>query len=308
MNVLTGDCPGCGEAAGPLAHAIVAPFITDLLSIDAGQPSRLMGCSECGLKFFDLRYDDAQMAAIYSDYRESKYVESRRRWEPWYSSRVNEAYDPDSPAVQDRREFIEGILRDGLGDRSFTCAVDYGGDEGQFFPIMAIGDRMVCDVSNRPLAPGVVRIPEISSLGERRADLVILAHVVEHLSCPLELVVNIKKWMADGGILYVEIPLDEFKVNSFHASNGYRQYLGWVARSRTAFIVLDFGSGLSRQLRSTIPAMGIVKQSEHINYFSPSSLRTLLEAAGFSIVADRVDSSSRVGNLKIGRYGVAVRK
>ena len=300
-------CPACGGAGEFLAHGLVAPFISELAGTASGVPCAYRSCTACGLRFFDARYTDRQMASIYSDYRGGRYVAVRRRWEPWYSAKVNDAYSDERAEVQERRAFIEGILTATGRSSSYGCVVDYGGDEGQFFPSQATGDRLVCDISNRALLPGVRRIGALEELGDRRADLVIMAHLLEHLPEPATVVAAAKPWLAEDGFVYVEVPLDEPRVRRSHAGTAYRRYLDAVVRARWLFMLLDLVTGVARQWWSAVPAFGIVKQSEHINYFSPSSLRKTLEAAGFEVVAERADPRAKVGGIRIGRYGVAAR-
>ena len=92
-----------------------------------------------------------------------------------------------------------------------------------------------------------------------------------------------------------------------HNSLRYRRYLQLLSRHRGLFIPMDFVTGVWRQYRHAIPRLGIVKQSEHINYFSPDALRDLLVRTGFSVVAERTDPRAQVGGLRIGRYGAAAR-
>jgi hypothetical protein len=54
-----------------------------------------------------------------------------------------------------------------------------------------------------------------------------------------------------------------------------------------------------------VPRLGIVKQSEHINFFTSSSLRALLESCGFEVTAERQDPDARVGAFRLGRLGMA---
>lgn len=87
----------------------------------------------------------------------------------------------------------------------------------------------------------------------RRFDVVLLMNVLEHLADPVQVIKDIHRLvLLDGGVLVVEVP-NEF--NAFQvagqALHGLHQW--WVAP----------------------PA--------HLNYFSASSLRRLLEASGFSL-------------------------
>jgi SAM-dependent methyltransferase len=301
------DCPICGAETESLAHGVVAPFISELSSLPFGQQTTLRCCASCDLIFFDARYGDLELSRLYENYRGRDYMSIRRHWEPWYSNKINDAYAPGADHVNERSLFMMGVLNDAKLNAHLECVVDFGGDEGQFFPTVPIARRIVCDVSNRDLPPGIERIAALSELGGVKPDLVVIAHVLEHLPDPIQPLMEIRRVIADDGLLYVEIPLDRFRVNRFHATTRYERYLGGLVRHRVPFVASDFLSGVSRQYRSSIPRFGVVKQSEHINYFSARAVEAALSASGFTVVAECSNEHAKTGGLRIGSYGAAAR-
>lgn len=300
-------CPSCQGDTRVLGHAVIAPFVTSLAHLPVGSESELRQCNHCRLGYFSARYRSQDAALLYQGYRDCDYLKARRHWEPWYSRRVNEANAAKSSGLEERLGFMSQILEAaGMSDR-LTCAVDFGGDEGQFFPDVPIERRVICDPSERPVASGIERIPNLHALKSASPDLVIVAHVLEHLSDPLEPLEQIREVIAPEGLLYVEVPRDQFRAHRSHGSTRYRNYLQFLSRHRGLFIPMDFMTGIWRQFRHAVPRLGIVKQSEHINYFSPDALRDLLARAGFTVAAEQDDPRAHVGGLRIGRYGVAAR-
>jgi Methyltransferase domain len=290
-----------------LAHGVVAPFVSALSGLPVGQQTTLRNCGTCGLTFFDSRYGDEELSSLYGHYRGDDYKATRQHWEPWYSRNVNDACSADNDLVRERRSFMMSILTSADMGPRLECAVDFGGDEGQFFPSIPTGRRIVCDVSDRTLPDGIEHISSLAQLDGVRPDLIIVAHVLEHLPDPLEPLHEIRRTIAEGGILYVEVPLDLFRVSRFHASARYQSYLRRLVRRRVPFVASDFLTGISRQFRASVPRFGVVKQSEHINYFSDRSLLAALTASGFSVVAQRSDDNAKVGGLRMGCLGVAAR-
>jgi hypothetical protein len=301
------SCPICGEDGSVLAHGVIAPFVSELSSLPLGERTTLRSCATCDFSFFDSRYGDHELASLYGHYRDSEYKTIRHHWEPWYSRNVNDAFSTGNDEVEERLSFMMRSLDAAHMKSRLNCAVDFGGDEGQFFPKVPIDRRIVCDVSNRDLPPGIEHIATLSELGEVKPDLVIIAHVLEHLPDPLLPLREIRRAIADDGIIYVEIPLDRFRVHPFHASSRYRTYIQALVRHRLPFVGSDFMSGLSRQFRSSIPRFGVVKQSEHINYFSSRSVAAALDASGFTVVAHYADENAKAGGLRMGCYGVAAK-
>lgn len=296
-------CLVCSGPTQLLAHGVVAPFVCELAGIPHGEGTTYRRCTTCDLNFFGRRYSDEELAGLYGDYRSATYVARRRRWEPWYGAAINDAYATEGTQVHERRHFLEGTLHSAGGERRFTCTVDYGGDEGQFFPTAATGRRVVLEVSDRPLRPGVERVAALAALGER-PDLVIMSHVLEHLPDPLAAVRDVRAAIAEGGTLYAEVPLDRFSTTAFHASPRYAGYLRGLTRHRWPFVAADLVTGLARQRWRHVPSLGVVKESEHLNYFSPRSLEALLAAAGFERVTERSDPAATVGGLRLGRHAL----
>ena len=80
-------------------------------------------CPSCGTLFLDMRFDDAEMARLYADYRGPAYEAERERFEPGYAARNRGllAGDAHIPAV-------EAFLQPHLPAR--PAVLDWGGDTG----------------------------------------------------------------------------------------------------------------------------------------------------------------------------------
>jgi hypothetical protein len=58
-----------------------------------------------------------------------------------------------------------------------------------------------------------------------------------------------------------------------------------------------------------IPFLGVIQQSEHINYFGQDSLEILLKQSGFEILAVQgPDFGFKQGKIKLGRIGVLAQR
>lgn len=240
---------------------------------------------------------------MYSGYRNDRYLSVRRHWEPWYSRGANDATEPGSAAVAQRIEFVTDIVGSYTDLNGLRNIVDYGGDEGQFFPADYHGPKYVIEVSGKNLVDGVQSAPSLEALPEK-PHLVIAAHLLEHLVDPAALIKEIRAVIPDDGLLYVEVPLDRPKVRPWHAGERYRRFLQRVSTTRASWIAADFAAGVARNLGRTVPRLGAVKQSEHINYFSSRSLEALLADGGFRVVSAKADPSASVGGLRMGKMGV----
>nr|BBX77294.1 hypothetical protein MFLOJ_10810 [Mycobacterium florentinum] len=297
-------CPICGGPGAIEAYGRIAPFILELRSgpRDGPRDTALRRCDTCDLTYFAHRFDADTLDAMYSGYRDDRYLSIRRSWEPWYSRKTNSATKPGSEAAAERTEFMTEVVGAHTDIDNLRNIVDYGGDEGQFFPAGYRGRKYVIEVSGKNLVEGVQAASTLDELPDR-PHLVIAAHLLEHLVDPLAVVFEIRAAVADDGLFYVEVPLDRPKVHPWHAGPHYRLFLKWVSAFRFSWVVLDFITGVARNFGRGVPRLGTVKQSEHINYFSTRSLRTLLTRGGFRVVSTASDATASVGGLRMGRLG-----
>lgn len=103
-------------------------------------------------------------------------------------------------------------------------------------------------------------IKKINKLESKYYDFIMCTHVLEHLRQPIESLYEIKNALTDDGIIYIEVPLQLDELNN--------------SQSKTIFM------------------------HEHINFFNPKSLKSLLELAGFETIF--------VGEIAINNFGNVV--
>ncbi len=213
-------CPICGAAATVQAHGRIAPFILELQGdpADAERRTALCCCVTCDLVYFSHRFDEKALDAMYSGYRNGRYLSIRRRWEPWYSRNVNSATEPGSEGAAERVGFLTGIVASYTNINELRNIVDYGGDEGQFFPVGYAGPKYVIEVSGKKLVDGVRAAASLVELPEQ-PHLVIAAHLLEHLVDPAALVKEVRAAIGEDGLFYVEVPLDRPKVRPWHGES-----------------------------------------------------------------------------------------
>lgn len=180
-------CPVCRSSCVGGAHAVRAPFIDVLTnqehSSDLGV--RLLECLNCQLTFFSDRYSDQVMRGLYGGYRSEQYLQARRFWEPWYGRSINNALDPGTSEVDERVLFMTSLLNRHVDLKSLRGMVDFGGDVGQFFPKDFSGRKFLIDISDKPPQPGVSRVAMLADVPTEQRNLVIVAHILEHLPDPL---------------------------------------------------------------------------------------------------------------------------
>jgi len=255
-------CICCGGTALRRSPAILMPFVAarafgwtpveitadwGLKTIAPGMAYPLCNsvqCQDCGVLFLDIRFDEAEMAALYDDYRGPAYTAQREAFEPGYAERNALILQGFGYIPQ-----VEALLEPFVPPQ--PAVLDWGGDTGLNTPFAATARlRHVYDISARPMAPGVERVAR-EQLGDVAYDLVVCSNVLEHLPHPRRALAEIAAQMRPTTLLYLEVPLEELV--------------------RTA----EPGADLANRRKYW---------HEHVNFFTEASLRALLGPAGLDLV------------------------
>jgi hypothetical protein len=302
------SCPSCGKGSEFIAYGVVAPWILILWGRELKEPIRttLEYCNSCKLKFFSYRYNSKEASDLYQDYRNEIWFHIRHSFEPWYGRGTNNAYiGPDAhDKIAVRRKFTEDLLlNSGIDIHNLGDYLDFGGDSGQFFPEGVKGRKILFDLQS-PQLDGIETISSLSEL-QSKVKTVSNCYVLEHVS---DINLNLREMggcLEDEGYILIELPFDDFRTHSFHKTDSYLWYLDFIFAHKFLFIVMDFFSGLYRQFFNKIPLFGVIKQSEHINYFTPQALIKCVENNGFKVVYNTTpERKNYVGLIKQGRFGL----
>jgi hypothetical protein len=306
-------CPICKNITQLVAHGVVAPWITELCDKLNPGHTQLHFCPECDFHYFAHRYNEIEVEKIYSEYRSDSFFKIRRRWEPWYNKRVNEAFsDPvnNSDQIQSRRKFTENaLLAAGIDTATLRGCIDFGGDHGQFVPTEVSKPHFIVEKnsSKKGIGSEVFFVDDINDV-HIQVDLVTNCYVLEHMSDLDSVIESMRSKNSAQGCILIEVPLDGFKTSKFHRTQFYKSYLGAIIRFRLLFVAVDFVSGVFRQFFGRIPWFGIVKQSEHVNYFSVESLERFLTLHDSTILyTSAPDVKYKVGNIRQGRLASIIK-
>jgi transcription elongation factor Elf1 len=266
------NCPVCSKSTSSGTLAVISPWIREL-----GIKSRLSKyfiCENCESGFFTKRYTSDEMSKIYSEYRGNNYLRKRSKWEPWYTSSYNSNHDSDDWIKARKESLTEFLIRNKID--KCDVIVDVGGDRGQYIPDIA-ATKIVIDLSDKTLCQNVTRINRIED--SPFANLIIYAHVLEHVSNPVQ---ELKSLFRNTNQIYIEVPFGIPEINK------YRRSLG-----RLVFHLLSSTSpGLWS--RSARPATGrkvsptkMLTQSEHLTFFTEQSFVKISELLGVTLVMEQ---------------------
>jgi hypothetical protein len=205
--------------------------------------------------FCNPRFDDVEMARLYSGYRGERYTSVREQYEPGYTER-NDKIAKDPGELRARRAFCLDLLQS--VDRKYDSVLDYGGDRGQFIPpALEASRKYVYEVSGVTPEEGIQAVDNPAA--HAPYDLVMCCHVLEHVASPVDLLSSIADLVSDTGAIYLEVPAGIPAIRYFQAAL--------------------FRSELKKRRQNF---------HEHVNAFTQCSLRNMMLAAGVRPITSRV--------------------
>ena len=276
-------CIWCSQKSAEfVSDAVIAPWAIGVESLASPElDTRLVHCSNCDIQFFARRYSSSELQFLYSDYRGAQYLKRRRRWEPWYSSKRNHLIGHDHEVETTRKCAVESFLSKFLNRDSVLRIVDYGGDEGQFIPELPNVEFVgVFEVSGRPVRSGVSILHSLEQLQSASPNLIMLCHVLEHLTAPRIEFEKILALLGNGGHIYIEVPLDGHRVRSPTPPRLIR----CLRSSRIVFVLSDFVSQICRFKLGWRSRCRLIKQSEHLQFFTLPTLQIVAQELELSVV------------------------
>lgn len=271
---------------------------------------QLVKCPNCDLLYFEQSFSIDELQNMYSGYRGDDYFRRRNRYEPWYTKRVNDAIGHSAVVLQLRRQHLENLLLKLIRDERISTperVLDVGGDEGQFIPdIPSIEERGVLEVSGVRPVEDVASFTSWEEAAIFRPDMLMMCHVLEHTDSAREMIAEAGRLLGPGNLLYLEVPLDRpRKISRVFGVDVYRIYTKWIAGHPLLFRVADLLSLISRRILGQPLIGSIIKQNEHINYFTPDSLVSVVKSFGFEeVCSSQYKPSSGVPIMDVDAVGV----
>jgi hypothetical protein len=259
-------CVCCGSTDLQKSPAILMPFvahrvfdwqpveITDdwgLKTIKNGMAYPLcnsLQCNNCQLLFLDIRFTESEINKLYNRYREADYVTLRENYEPGYQKR-NDLLNAGIDYLADIERFLTPHLTLPL------AMLDWGGDTGKNTPFKNQASVFhVYDISHKPVIAEAKSIDKLIAKNTHY-DLIICSNVLEHIPYPAEVILEIRQYMSQNTVLYIEVPCEEIIKTANTTSDLSQKKKHW---------------------------------HEHINFYTEQSLIELLTQTGFAILELRL--------------------
>ena len=260
-------CPCCESDNIEKSAAILMPFMSkmlfdyDVFEIDESwnlygisdsrnyMPCKSAQCQNCGFLFSDMRFDNCEMLNLYSNYRECKYTEIRDFYEPGYKDRQT-YLDKVVGYKKDIENFLSFIKPNPL-------ILDWGGDDGKNTPFLETASKIyIYELTDKTLQNNCEKIAH-KDIQNHNYDLVVCSNVLEHVSHPKDILLDVASSLKEETVLYLEIPCENLMIRNPESLEIYKEKKHW---------------------------------HEHINFFSEKSLQLLIDSCGLEIVKNEIFS------------------
>ena len=233
------SCPGCGSA-----QIVVLDVFSIRRRTDGRRVAFLTGCRACGLLFANPRPIEEELEQYYSE--EGPWAESRRermrKLEASYRRRAGEPPRPKIRAVPGAPELLLDALAPYVPVHSPPAGshvLDFGCGDGKLLDRLQDRgwDTYGIEPSTRVAFFRHRRLeapPQDASF-----DFVVLHHVLEHVTAPLDILRQLAGSLREGGILFISVPrIDALPLhrNFNYCIDGHRHLLSFSERCLKALL------------------------------------------------------------------------
>ena len=157
-------------------------------------------CLSCGFACYTPRPTEQDLKALYA------YLWPRHK----HKKKANRNIFPNLRKDMGRAQRIY-TLATRYVSKTKLSVLDYGGGDGRIMlPFMDTKhDCYLADYGDKQI-PGVHKIADdlASMPTDRRYDIMICSHVLEHMADPAALLKGLKKHLHDDGVIYAEVPME----------------------------------------------------------------------------------------------------
>lgn len=234
----------------------------------------LCHCEECSFSFYDRRLTDEESSRLYDGYRGMKYQKIREKYDCWYTEKINNAMNHDSMALKEQQRVIKKMIKENI-PTNIKAALDYGGNQGETLTeLIGTDEKYVYDISGVDTKGGVKGIKDYDELYKYNFDFIMCNMTLEHVSYPKEFIKLLYDIGSAETYYYVEVPSENpFKKDKFSVIKNLQ--LLFNPHYNNIKLVKHY---------LHLKGQPYMPMSEHINFWTPKALKTLMLCSGFDVI------------------------
>lgn len=204
-------CSCCLSKNVILNPAKISVFVYDrMLGISSPRNDiscQAVECLDCGFVSTDIRFDREEEKRYYYKYMSDDYINHRCDYDGYSLKPMLEAYESEFYKTF-RKNALTEILSKEIDISKIKSVLDYGGDDGSLIPnVLDSSKKYIVEISEKSLDKSVISIASQDDI--EKVDLLLCCHTLEHVSYPLDLLNDMKKYMKSGSWIYLEVPDNE---------------------------------------------------------------------------------------------------
>jgi Methyltransferase domain len=278
FELRTMNCPACDhEDFTKGSFSVVSPWVIQLADVKGRIFPEYKICKFCDSGWFGINYSEQILGGLYKSYRGPNYFEIRNSWEPTYTKELNSNLNNGEKwLVGRRRQILMALEAAGVKPQGMQSVLDFGGGHGGVMPTFS--KRYLLEANEEVMPePGVELVRNLIEAKTIDLDLVMCCGVLEHLNSPIEVIKSILE--LNSSVFLFEVPTGTPTKRVGPA--GSRGFLGLIASTRLFWrIIQKIERKSGRRWRKYFP----LRCSEHLQFFSESGLRRLLERSGLAVL------------------------
>lgn len=281
------NCPACEKDNLIHRPAALSPFFEKIVfSKIRGYLINFSECPFCKYSFFNFKLSDRKLSNLYQDYRQEKYFQLRNKYEPWYSRRIhNDLHTGYKSAVKFKREFFIKKINELNIKNDFKNILDFGGYQGEMIKNISPGfnakNRYLYDLVEVEPLKNITKI-EQGQISNLNYDLIVNSQVLEHITNPNYFLQKLHNLGNKKTIYCFDVPYEINITNKYYLPNFLLNYF-FQNIKRTSYI-FRFFHFINALLKTLFKRRSLVC-TEHLNFFSLSSLELMLKKNNFKILS-----------------------
>jgi hypothetical protein len=277
-------CKICGSVSYDQGMGIISPWIREIIQIKK-IITRLSSCKVCQGATFSFRYSTEQMQKLYQGYRGKKYLDTRFKWEKYYSPEYNNNLVQNKYTNMRKKKLVDFLNKHFTGH--MLSIVDVGGGSGEFIPNFEKESpvKYVLDINNIAPNPGIIKLGSLSE--KSKFSLIIYSHVLEHVNNPTAALSELLNFSNN---VYVETPYGVPNMNPFRSSRVVVYSMAVLSNFPSIYRkIVTVSFGRKNRFKPLV-------QSEHLNFFLPETFFFLAQVLNCKIRLDETDIFDPMGN------------
>ena len=206
-------CVCCNSKNIKLGPARLSHFVIDrMIGSEEKKIGQLLSCNyikclDCDFIFNSVRFNQDEEFQYYKNYMQDEYITHRCEYESPERAEFYKGFKTDEYKNSRKNNTYQHLLKALSVEEIDTIkkVLDFGGDTGDLIPD-DLGDvnKYVLDVEPRISASGVTFVSSPDECG--KVDLVISSHTFEHVSYPVDVIKELKKYLKPNGYFIIEVP------------------------------------------------------------------------------------------------------